>query len=161
MRPLKSSNIPHPFTFKFLRLSSILPIFVQLQFDFSPDLIYTKRMGRGVSCGGGQSSLGYLLGSGAGQAETDDNAPPPPENTTEAPKDSTEPPSDDATNTQTDESLNQNPTAETSHDSSTNNYHRADGQNCGNFITDRPSTKVHAAPGGNSSLGYLFGDEKK
>lgn len=38
-----------------------------------------------------------------------------------------------------------------------NNYHRADGQNNGNFITDRPSTKVHAAPGGGSSLGYLFG----
>jgi SPIRAL1-like protein len=38
-----------------------------------------------------------------------------------------------------------------------NNYHRADGQNTGNFITDRPSTKVHAAPGGGSSLGYLFG----
>ncbi|KAH7840926.1 hypothetical protein Vadar_023406 [Vaccinium darrowii] len=33
----------------------------------------------------------------------------------------------------------------------------ADGQNSGNFITDRPSTKVHAAPGGGSSLGYLFG----
>ncbi|KAA8532891.1 hypothetical protein F0562_032992 [Nyssa sinensis] len=38
-----------------------------------------------------------------------------------------------------------------------NNYFRADGQNSGNFITDRPSTKVHAAPGGGSSLGYLFG----
>jgi SPIRAL1-like protein len=38
-----------------------------------------------------------------------------------------------------------------------NNYHRADGQNTGNFITDRPTTKVHAAPGGGSSLGYLFG----
>nr|CAD1822619.1 unnamed protein product [Ananas comosus var. bracteatus] len=40
----------------------------------------------------------------------------------------------------------------------TNNYFRADGQNTGNFITDRPSTKVHAAPGGGSSLGYLFGN---
>lgn len=39
----------------------------------------------------------------------------------------------------------------------TNNYFRADGQNCGNFITDRPSTKVHSAPGGGSSLNYLFG----
>ncbi|MBV7591709.1 hypothetical protein KVQ90_24950, partial [Escherichia coli] len=38
-----------------------------------------------------------------------------------------------------------------------NNYYRADGQNTGNFLTDRPSTKVHAAPGGGSSLGYLFG----
>lgn len=26
---------------------------------------------------------------------------------------------------------------------------------------DRPSTKVHAAPGGGSSLGYLFGDGGK
>lgn len=25
-------------------------------------------------------------------------------------------------------------------------------------LQDRPSTKVHAAPGGGSSLGYLFGD---
>ncbi|WVY98347.1 hypothetical protein V8G54_030498 [Vigna mungo] len=37
------------------------------------------------------------------------------------------------------------------------NYHHADGQNCGNFLTDRPSTKVHVALGGGSSLGYLFG----
>ncbi|KAF2294947.1 hypothetical protein GH714_029609 [Hevea brasiliensis] len=34
---------------------------------------------------------------------------------------------------------------------------RVDGQNAGNFITDRPSAKVHGAPGGGSSLGYLFG----
>ncbi|KAJ8458481.1 hypothetical protein OPV22_031407 [Ensete ventricosum] len=65
-------------------------------------------MGRGVSSGGGQSSLGYLFGSGI-------------------------------------------------QGNLANNYHRADGQNCGNFITDRPSTKVQAAPGGGSSLGYLFG----
>ncbi|MGV7388892.1 hypothetical protein PJJ88_29925, partial [Mycobacterium kansasii] len=38
-----------------------------------------------------------------------------------------------------------------------NNYFRAEGQNTGNFLTERPSTKVHAAPGGGSSLGYLFG----
>ncbi|KAE8711820.1 Protein SPIRAL1-like 1 [Hibiscus syriacus] len=37
-----------------------------------------------------------------------------------------------------------------------NNYFRADGQNSGNFLTDRPTTKVHAAPGGGSSLDYLF-----
>lgn len=28
---------------------------------------------------------------------------------------------------------------------------------CGETMQDRPSTKVHAAPGGGSSLGYLFG----
>ncbi|KAI3726170.1 hypothetical protein L1987_65967 [Smallanthus sonchifolius] len=130
-------------------------------------------MGRGVSCGGGQSSLGYLFCSGE---ETGDNTRPPPENpsddaaaTTEPPPDSSEP-CDTNTGTETDEAsekptesfsvINQNPNS-TTHDSTTNNYHRADGQNCGNFITDRPSTKVHAAPGGNSSLGYLFGDDKK
>ncbi|XP_076940197.1 protein SPIRAL1-like 1 [Bidens hawaiensis] len=128
-------------------------------------------MGRGVSCGGGQSSLGYLFGSKEGG-----NTQPPPENpsedaaaaTTEPATDNSEP-SDDNTATETDDSsqkpaesysiINQDPKPAT--DSSTNNYHRADGQNCGNFITDRPSTKVHAAPGGNSSLGYLFGDDKK
>eukprot|EP00243_Klebsormidium_subtile_P001384 TRINITY_DN12386_c0_g1_i1.p1 TRINITY_DN12386_c0_g1~~TRINITY_DN12386_c0_g1_i1.p1 ORF type:complete len:133 (-),score=11.43 TRINITY_DN12386_c0_g1_i1:411-809(-) len=40
---------------------------------------------------------------------------------------------------------------------SVNNYHRADGQNVNNFITDRPSTRVVAAPGGNSQLSFLFG----
>lgn len=40
---------------------------------------------------------------------------------------------------------------------SSNNYERSGGQNNDNFITDRPSTKVHAIPGGNSQLGYLFG----
>ncbi|MCL7039649.1 hypothetical protein MKW94_004716 [Papaver nudicaule] len=39
-----------------------------------------------------------------------------------------------------------------------NNYYRGDGQNTDNFIYDRPSTKVHVAPGGGSSLGYLFGE---
>ncbi|KAK9067171.1 hypothetical protein SSX86_014496 [Deinandra increscens subsp. villosa] len=132
-------------------------------------------MGRGVSCGGGQSSLGYLFGGGE---EADGNTQPPPENPTDggAVAETTEPtpessePSDVNPGAETDEPsqkapesfnvINQNPNS-TTHDSSTNNYHRADGQNCGNFITDRPSTKVHAAPGGNSSLGYLFGDDKK
>uniref|UniRef100_UPI00254F2D73 hypothetical protein n=1 Tax=Mycobacterium tuberculosis TaxID=1773 RepID=UPI00254F2D73 len=47
------------------------------------------------------------------------------------------------------------------HGNAGNNYFRAEGQNTGNFITDRPSTKVHAAPGGGSSLGYLFGSGGK
>lgn len=38
-----------------------------------------------------------------------------------------------------------------------NNYARADGQNLGNFITDKPSSRVQQEPGGASSLGYLFG----
>ncbi|KAK9106829.1 hypothetical protein Syun_022840 [Stephania yunnanensis] len=103
-------------------------------------------MGRGVSSGGGQSSLNYLFGS-------DDPKPSaaPPENkghTVEntTPKKSTSPSVDNT---------KQIPAG--IHGSQTNNYFRADGQNTGNFITDRPSTKVHSAPGGGSSLGYLFG----
>lgn len=104
-------------------------------------------MGRGVSSGGGQSSLGYLFGS---------DAPPPtkPAERTEpvpqvvvAPK-VAQPPPAAAAQPEGQASRNQN------------NYHRADGQNSGNFITDRPSTKVHSAPGGGSSLGYLFGGQK-
>jgi len=45
----------------------------------------------------------------------------------------------------------------TQNKTSVNNYHRADGQNVNNFLTDRPSTRVVAAPGGNSQLNFLFG----
>jgi SPIRAL1-like protein len=38
-----------------------------------------------------------------------------------------------------------------------NNYSRAEGQNVGNFLTDRPSSRVLAAPGGQSSI--VFGTE--
>ncbi|KAI9379440.1 hypothetical protein POPTR_017G095200v4 [Populus trichocarpa] len=103
-------------------------------------------MGRGVSAGGGQSSLGYLFGNG----EPANNSPVAKNvgnsaSISPSPKPaSASPPID-----------KQTPAG--IHGNLTNNYYRADGQNCGNFITDRPSTKVHAAPGGGSSLGYLFG----
>ncbi|CAL4986413.1 unnamed protein product [Urochloa decumbens] len=101
--------------------------------------------GRGVSYGGGQSSLSYLFGGGGEEAPA---APAKPEQRAAAAA----------------------PEQRAGHDSEkvkgipagvrgsqTNNYFRAQGQNCGNFLTDRPSTKVHAAPGGGSSLDYLFG----
>ncbi|KAD4888879.1 hypothetical protein R6Q59_034228 [Mikania micrantha] len=111
-------------------------------------------MGRGVSSGGGQSSLDYLFGSGepkptTGKTEVVTAAPvnhvastnePPPKPTAFVPQ-------PDITN--------QIPAG--IQGTQTNNYFRAEGQNTGNFLTDRPSTKVHAAPGGGSSLGYLFG----
>ncbi|KAL2335431.1 hypothetical protein Fmac_016644 [Flemingia macrophylla] len=114
-------------------------------------------MGRGVSAGGGQSSLGYLFGSGetpsasnvqsannqgqpANGARTQNAAAPSP------------PPVDKQSPAPIDKQIPAGIPG-----SLKNNYHRADGQNCGNFLTDRPSTKVHAAPGGGSSLGYLFG----
>ncbi|CAN1838784.1 Protein SPIRAL1-like 1 [Linum perenne] len=96
-------------------------------------------MGRGVSSGGGQSSLGYLFGDGEAPKPAKSDATPQP-----AP---TEPRVD---------ITKQIPAGINS--TSSNNYMRSSGQNAGNFLTDRPSTKVHAAPGGGSSLDYLFGN---
>ncbi|CAH2066318.1 unnamed protein product [Thlaspi arvense] len=107
-------------------------------------------MGRGVSAGGGQSSLGYLFGSG--------EAPKPAVNTAQAetqPAPSSSPAQPKAAAPKPADTINQGPAGLNSN--SANNYMRADGQNTGNFITDRPSTKVHSAPGGGSSLNYLFG----
>ncbi|CAI0388259.1 unnamed protein product [Linum tenue] len=183
-------------------------------------------MGRGVSYGGGRSSLGYLFGSeseGAGRSNnsssSSNSSPPPPptakkEETTrspmarrkesssspikwevqEAPSAQPSPKSEEARSNNPSSSSNspsppppttkkeetaRSPVARRKEFSSSpikwdveeapsaqpghlkNNYYRSEGQNCGNFITDRPTTKVHAAPGGGSSLGYLFGDPNK
>ncbi|KAK2664136.1 hypothetical protein Ddye_002710 [Dipteronia dyeriana] len=103
-------------------------------------------MSRGGSYGGGQSSLGYLFSS-----EEQPTAPPRSRTVTTPPYgidtvDETTPPD----NNDQSSSKKQNVS---------NNYHRAQGQNSGNFLTDRPSTKVKSVPGGDSSLGYLFGDK--
>ncbi|RWR87832.1 protein SPIRAL1-like protein 5 [Cinnamomum micranthum f. kanehirae] len=99
-------------------------------------------MSRGGSYGGGQSSLGYLFGS--------DESSSPSSTSGKTKKTS----SDDKKAAET------TPAAPSPKQTvSANNYHRAQGQNTGNFITDRPTTKVHSVPGGDSSLGYLFGDK--
>uniref|UniRef100_A0A1J3EWF3 Protein SPIRAL1-like 1 n=1 Tax=Noccaea caerulescens TaxID=107243 RepID=A0A1J3EWF3_NOCCA len=113
-------------------------------------------MGRGVSAGGGQSSLGYLFGSGEAQAPkpATNNAPAPPAET--LPVANADPsPTPAPVAAQPVNVARQIPAG--TNNSSTNNYIRADGQNTGNFLTDRPSTKVHAPPGGGSSLDYLLG----
>ncbi|WVZ19292.1 hypothetical protein V8G54_006614 [Vigna mungo] len=107
------------------------------------------KMGRGASAAGGQSSLGYLFGSrepasnvqSANQAARTQNAsaPSPPVEKQQSPA-----PVEKQISPGIPGSLK-------------NNYHFTDDQNCGNFLTNRPSTKVHAAPGGGSSMGYLFG----
>jgi len=107
-------------------------------------------MGRGVSSGGGQSSLDYLFGGGEAPPKTAPANTPAADNTGPAEKPSGAPVSAD--NGKQIPAGIQGNTARNA-----NNYFRADGQNTGNFLTDRPSTKVHAAPGGGSSLGYLFG----
>ncbi|CAN1778250.1 Protein SPIRAL1-like 2 [Linum perenne] len=106
-------------------------------------------MSRGGSYGGGQSSLGYLFGSG-------DKEPPPQSPTKQLTVNlppygiDLEMPPPPSTDRKEDDN-HQKP-------SPSNNYPRAQGQNSGNFITDRPSTRVKSVPGGDSSLGYLFGD---
>ncbi|KAL2525002.1 Protein SPIRAL1-like 2 [Abeliophyllum distichum] len=108
-------------------------------------------MKRGESYGGGQSSLGYLFGSD-GDKKNPEAAPPPP--TTYAPP--------YGIDINTDDKLLENP-FNSSQDKTKvipNEYLRVQGQNSGNFITDRPSTKVKSVPGGDSSLGYLFGDKE-
>ncbi len=109
-------------------------------------------MNRGGSAGGGRSSLDYLFGSGEAPKAAPKSAQAAP---------SVEPAGNNAPLTKP--SPASQPVDVTKqipagiHSNPANNYHRADGQNTGNFITERPSTKVHAAPGGGSSLGYLFG----
>lgn len=77
-------------------------------------------MSRGGSAGGGQSSLGYLFGGGEAPKPAAPAAPaasaPPAEKPAAAKPDVTK----------------QIPAGVTSQ---TNNYHRADGQNTGNFLT--------------------------
>ncbi|KAJ4912104.1 Protein SPIRAL1-like 4 [Raphanus sativus] len=98
---------------------------------------------RGVNSGAGESSLGYLFGSG--ESVSKQNVPTPT---------TTTPTTIAGDKTKTEEEKKQMSAGVRG---SPNNYIRTEGQNCGNFLTDRPSTKVHAAPGGGSSLGYLFG----
>ncbi|XP_019085286.1 PREDICTED: protein SPIRAL1-like [Camelina sativa] len=118
-------------------------------------------MGRGNSCGGGQSSLNYLFG-GAGDAPAPNPVPAPRPVPTEASNSAAPPPVSTATATALTTATTPVEPAEMNKQipagikTPVNNYARAEGQNTGNFLTDRPSTKVHAAPGGGSSLDYLF-----
>ncbi|KAL2517171.1 Protein SPIRAL1-like 2 [Abeliophyllum distichum] len=103
-------------------------------------------MKRGGSYGGGKSSLGYLFGTDDKQKN---NAPQ-----AISPTACTPPYGIDIS----DEKPAENPPPKEQKEVS-NNYQRVQGQNSGNFITGRPSTKVKSVPGGDSSLGYLFGDK--
>ncbi|KAJ6290139.1 hypothetical protein OIU78_025958 [Salix suchowensis] len=85
-------------------------------------------MGRGVSSGGGQSSLGYLFGGG--EAPTPP-FPKPTNTTSETPQSSRLP----VTNEPVEEVSKQIPAGVPAKPNTTNNYFRADGQNCGNFLT--------------------------
>uniref|UniRef100_A0A1J3J8I3 Protein SPIRAL1-like 4 n=1 Tax=Noccaea caerulescens TaxID=107243 RepID=A0A1J3J8I3_NOCCA len=119
---------------------------------------------RGVNSGGGESSLGYLFGSGESVPKPNKPAANTSFTTTTTTTTTTDGAGGRPTTTTTTTTIgDKNKTEEEKKQisagvrGSPNNYYRSDGQNCGNFLTERPSTKVHAAPGGGSSLGYLFG----
>lgn len=84
-------------------------------------------MGRGVSSGGGQSSLGYLFGGGETVHKAQSiKSPPQPVNKDNDNAEANNSASKPAIDSQIPAGIQANPT---------NNYFRADGQNCGNFIT--------------------------
>lgn len=87
-------------------------------------------MGRGVSSGGGQSSLGYLFGSGEAPKPATTNAETVPN---EVPAVNNVPATKPAAAPEPVDISKQVPAGINS--TSTNNYMRADGQNTGNFIT--------------------------
>lgn len=97
-------------------------------------------MGRGVSAGGGQSSLGYLFGSG----ETTKNAqvaqnPGPAANNAQVAQNQG-PAASIANNAPSQKPAAASPPIDKEIPAGvpghlTNNYFRAEGQNCGNFIT--------------------------
>lgn len=80
--------------------------------------------GRGVSYGGGQSSLSYLFGGGGDEA-----AAAPAKPAAAAPAPAPVPAAADG------EKLKGIPAGVRGNQSQTNNYFRAQGQNCGNFLT--------------------------
>uniref|UniRef100_A0A0D9ZPM0 Uncharacterized protein n=1 Tax=Oryza glumipatula TaxID=40148 RepID=A0A0D9ZPM0_9ORYZ len=124
-----------------------------------------SRACRGESSGGGRSSLGYLF-----EPEREDIIPDHStksvQGTNKAPKgnivlgdkmasDEADQEHQAAAPLKKEDS---NPIV--SSRSASNIYHTNQvGNNSGLLITDRPSTRVRCAPGGPSSLGFLFGDE--
>jgi len=88
--------------------------------------------GRGVSYGGGQSSLNYLFGGGGGDEAPAARARPPPPAAAEQRAATAQPAAAAAADTGN-EKLKGIPAGVRG--SQTNNYFRAQGQNCGNFLT--------------------------
>lgn len=85
-------------------------------------------MGRGVSSGGGQSSLGYLLGNGEAPAPTQKPA------AAEAPAQNPAPAVSKGESEKTPADVSKQIPAGIQGNQK-NNYYRADGQNTGNFLT--------------------------
>ncbi|GAQ88187.1 hypothetical protein KFL_004070090 [Klebsormidium nitens] len=125
-------------------------------------------MGRGQMSGGGSSQLNYLFGGGEepvapytkggrGRVREQAEVTAKPGTQTSAPLAHQEPNLIAANESHNSLSFSEYKKPEQL-GRNNNNYVRVEGQNTGNFITDRPTSKVLAAPGGGSSLGYLFGN---
>jgi protein SPIRAL1 and related proteins len=82
-----------------------------------------RKTGRGVSAGGGQSSLGYLFGGDEAPKSTNVSTPPADKST---------PTSQSALAVDISKQV---PAGIQVQASQTNNYHHANGQNTGNFLT--------------------------
>ncbi|KVH90134.1 protein SPIRAL1-like 5 [Cynara cardunculus var. scolymus] len=106
--------------------------------------------------GGGQSSLGYLFGSGELRQQSNQDSKVsspqvcvPPYGT------------DDMEENSPEKSLA--PSSKKDDQKPSPNsyiYHKVDSPNSRDFLmTARPSTRVTSVPGGDSSVGYLFGDK--
>ncbi|KAJ0594400.1 putative protein SPIRAL1 [Helianthus annuus] len=109
-------------------------------------------MNRRNSSGGGQSSLGYLFGSDdLGQQQNDQSK-------VSSPPVLTPPYGTDNVDMKLPEKAETPPTKQD--DTTSKKYIYLHGDKSKDFlVTDRPSTKVKSVPGGDSSLGYLFGDK--
>ncbi|CDP12063.1 unnamed protein product [Coffea canephora] len=104
-------------------------------------------MSRRESYGGGQSSLGYLFGS---DDKKKDTAPPATPVVFAPPY---------GIDTGEEEKPPDNPSPSSKGNVSGDPKRSPKDLNSGKSITIRPSTKVKSVPGGDSSLGYLFGDK--
>ncbi|KAI7753496.1 hypothetical protein M8C21_023887 [Ambrosia artemisiifolia] len=110
-------------------------------------------MNKRRSSGGGQSSLGYLFGSDdlLGQQQNDQV------------KVSVSPVCNPPYGTDKEEKLPEKaptpPKKDDSGSSSNYIYHGDGAKSTGFVVSGRPSTRVKSVPGGDSSLGYLFGDK--
>ncbi|KAI9108377.1 hypothetical protein K1719_020616 [Acacia pycnantha] len=107
------------------------------------------KMKRGESSGGGKSSLGYLFGS-------EEEAK---EKSKKCTVSSLPPYGIDVPSNYTDQTMALSPSSSQNPQHVSHAFSRAQGHHVGTFLTDRPSTKVKSVPGGDSSLGYLFGDK--
>ncbi|GJY47184.1 SPIRAL1-like protein 5 [Tanacetum coccineum] len=108
--------------------------------------------------GGGPSSLGYLFGSNALEQQRSQESKLSTRSVCVPPYGT-----DDVKENSPDKPLGP-PSKDDDHNSlpldTSYVYHKVDGENTKDFLmTGRPSIRVTSVPGGDSSVGYLFGDK--